>query len=109
MGVLNELLGIASVRDSKDYRNRMLTGRDIATGASNYGLNEAKKSENKNSAQIENNNRQVILYKVEELKSRLNNCNTLYEEKKSIMDSLNLLYEISEELYGKEASKSLKK
>lgn len=49
-------------------------------------------------------NSQTVLYKIEELKSRLNNGNILDKEKSIIKEHLNLLYEKYEELLDKEKS-----
>ena len=66
----------------------MLTGRDIFTGASNYSVNTERRIKNlerlSSVERIETEpieNSQTVLYKIEELKSRLNNGNILDKEK----------------------------
>ena len=87
----------------------MLTGRDIFTGASNYSVNTERRIKNlerlSSVERIETEpieNSQTVLYKIEELKSRLNNGNILDKEKSIIKEHLNLLYEKYEELLDKE-------
>lgn len=89
----------------------MLTGRDIFTGASNYSVNTERRIKNlerlSSVERIETEpieNSQTVLYKIEELKSRLNNGNILDKEKSIIKEHLNLLYEKYEELLDKEKS-----
>lgn len=109
MGLFKDILKLSSINGSKEYRKRMLTGRDIVTGASNYSVNterRIKKLERLSSVErietepIENS--QTVLYKIEDLKSRLNNVNISDRERSIIKEHLNLLYEKYEELLDKE-------
>lgn len=111
MGLFKNILGLASINGSKEYRKRMLTGRDIVTGASNYSVNTEKRIKNlerlSSVERIETEpieNSQTVLYKIEELKSKLNNGNISDREKTIIREHLNLLYEKYEELLEKEKS-----
>lgn len=111
MGLLKNILGLSSINGSKEYRKRMLTGRDIVTGASNYSVNTERRIKSLESLssveRIETKpieNSQTVLYKIEELKRRLNNGNISNREKSIIKEHLNLLYEKYEELLDKEKS-----
>lgn len=113
MGFFKDILGLSSVKGSKEYRNRMLTGRDIVTGNSNYGVNSKSRIENlerlPNVERIKTEtteNSQTVLYKIEELKRRLSSGNISDREKSIIKEHLNLLYEKYEELLDKEKSDS---
>lgn len=109
MGLFKDILGLSSIKGSKEYRKRMLTGKNIATGDSNYRINTERRSKNlKRLSSVETietepiENSQTILYKIEELKSRLNNGNISDRERSIIKEHLNLLYEKYEELLEKE-------
>ena len=111
MGFFKAILELSTIEGSKEYRRRMLTGRDIVTGESNYSVNTKRRIENlKRSLSVEGieteplENSQTILYKIEELKSRLNSGNFSDREKSIIKEHLNLLYEKYEELLDKEKS-----
>lgn len=109
MGLFKDILGLSSISGSKEYRKRMLTGRDIATGTANYSVNTGRRIKNlerlPNLERIETEpieNSQAVINKIEELKSRLSNGNISDREKGFIKDHLNLLYEKYEELLAKE-------
>ena len=109
MGLFKDILRLSSINGSKEYRKRMLTGRDIATRVSNYSVNTERRIKNlerlSSVERIETEpieNSQIVLYKIEELKSRLNNGNISDREKSIIEEHLNLLYEKYEELLDKE-------
>lgn len=113
MGLFKDILGLSSINGSKEYRKRMLTGRDIATGASNYSINTERRIKNlerlSSVERIETEpieNSQTVLYKIEELKRRLSNGNISDREKSIIKEHLNLLYEKYEELLDNEKSDS---
>ena len=46
MGLFKDILGLSSINGSKEYRKRMLTGRDIVTGDSNYSINTERRIKN---------------------------------------------------------------
>lgn len=109
MGFFKDMLNLATVSGSKEYRKRMLTGRDIATGVPNYSIDTQRRIkrleklsnvERMETEPIENS--QTVLYKIEELKRKLNNGNISSKEKSMIKEHLNLLYERYEELLDKE-------
>jgi hypothetical protein len=109
MGLFKDILELSSINGSKEYRKRMLTGGDIATGNSSYSVNAAERIKNleglSNLERIETEhieNSQTLLYKIEELKGRLNDDNISDREKSIIKEYLNLLYEKYEELLDKE-------
>ena len=113
MGLIKDILGLSSINGSKEYRKRMLTGRDIVTGDSNYSVNTERRIKNlKRLSSVERietksaENSQTVLYKIEELKRRLSNGNISDKEKSIIKEHLNLLYEKYEELLDKEKSVS---
>lgn len=107
MGLFKDILGLSSINGSKEYRKRMLTGRDIVTGDSNYSVNTKRRIKNLESERIKTEpieNSQTVLYKIEELKRRLSNDNISDREKSIIKEHLNLLYEEYEELLDNEKS-----
>lgn len=113
MGLFKEIWGLASINGSKEYRKRMLTGRDIVTGAPNYSVNTERRIKNlERLSSVQRiktepmENSQTVLYKIEELKRRLSNGNISDREKSTIKEHLNLLYEKYEELLDKEKSHS---
>ncbi len=116
MGWFKNILGLSSINGSKKYRERMLTGRDIVTGDSNYSVNTERRIENleklSSVERIETEpieNSQTVLYKIEELKRRLSNSNISDREKSIIKEHFNLLYEKYEELLEKEKGDSFYK
>ena len=113
MGLFKDILGLSSINGSKEYRKRMLTGRDTVTGDSNYSVNTERRIKNlERLSSIERietepiENSQTVLYKIEELKRRLSNGNISDREKSIIKEHLNLLYEKYEELLDNEKSDS---
>ena len=113
MGLFKDILGLSSINGSKEYRKRMLTGRDIVTGDSNYSINTERRIKNlERLSSVERieaeptENSQTVLYKIEELKRRLSNGNISDREKSIIKEHLNLLYEKYEELLDNEKSDS---
>lgn len=46
MGLFKDIFGLSSINGSKEYRKRMLTGRDIVTGGSNYSVNTERRIKN---------------------------------------------------------------
>ena len=111
MGLIKDILELSSIKGSKEYRKRMLTGRDIVTGKPNYSINTKERIKNLerllNVERVEAEpieNSQTVLYEIEELKRKLNNGNISDREKSIIKEHLNLLYEKYEELLDKEES-----
>ena len=113
MGFFKDILGMSSINGSKEYKKRMLTGRDIVTGDSNYSVNTERRIKNlERLSSVERikteptENSQTVLYKIEELKKKLSNGNISDRDKSTIKEHLNLLYEKYEELLDKEKSDS---
>ena len=46
MGLFKDILGLSSIEGSKEYRKRLLTGRDIFTGEPNYRVDIGKRIKN---------------------------------------------------------------
>lgn len=108
--------GLLSI-SSKEYRSRMLTGRDIVTGSSSYSTNTQARIQNlggiPNSGEFENHSRTdselLCRSRIEDLKARINNGGISYLEKQTLMDSLVSLREEYAENFGKGLSKSTKR
>ena len=107
MGFFKDVWGLLSSNNgSKEYRERMLTGRDIVTGKPNYSVNTEKRIENLKRIEPEfTENSQTVLYQIEELQRRCNG-NISDSEKRIIKEHLNLLYEKYEKLLDQEKSNS---
>ncbi len=106
--------GLLSI-GSKEYRDRMLTGRDIVTGASSYSINTQARIQNlggiPNSGEFDNHSMtdSELLCQIEDLKARLNNGGISYLEKQTLMARLASLREGYAEDFGKGLSKSIKR
>lgn len=114
MGLLDILGLVSSSKGSKEIRKRMLTGRDISTGASNYQINTQGRIKNlETSSSFERvdveptENSQTILYKIEELK-RMIKGNISAEEKRNIEERIRLLQEKYKELLKRELASRTK-
>ena len=105
MGILEWIrkgLELSTIAGSKKYRERMLTGKDIFTGDSNYRVNIEARIKNLETKVEPIENSQTVLYKIEELEGRLKNGDISNKEKVIISEHLTTLHKKYEELLNEE-------